>query len=295
MNAADNALLDRLAGRGAELPALGVSVTRILAAIEDEMSNSEEIADLMASDPSIAARTLALANSTLYNPMGITCETLADAVARLGLIELRNVVVATGVIDGFAEVSCPFDYLGFWKHCLTTAVAAGSLAERAPCIERSGRPGENPYFIAGLLHDVGIFALVHLQGRRYSKVLKNVEAGDTDLLDVERAAFNVSHQEVGAALIRDWGLPEGVAIAAQYHHDPGQAPAESRSWAQVIHLADWIADHQGHGVPVEGARAPFAHGSWFDLGMDTDDIPEVIADFTRAAERSEMMLSLVKS
>ena len=287
-------LLERVGGKGKPLPTLAASVSRILMALDDERSSAQEIADLMASDISIASRVLAVANSALYNPTGTPFASLGDAIPRLGFTEVRNIVVTTAVIDVFSDVECPFDYMGFWKHCLTAAIAAGALAERSPKVVLDGRPGENPYFVAGLMHDVGIFMLVQGQGRRYARALSEAEQRHIPLYRSERSKLGYTHCDVGAALIREWGLPEGVAVAAQYHHSPTEAPREQRLWAQIIHLADWIADHEGLGVSVEGEPGHFAEGTWFDLGIEVEEIPEVIADFTRAAERSEMMLALAK-
>ncbi len=295
MTRSDSELLERVGGRGRPLPALAVSVTKILGALDDELANAETIADIMASDVSIASRVLAIANSVIYNPSAVPFASLSDAISRLGFDEVRSIVVTTGVIDTFADADCPFDYAGFWKHCLTTAIAAGALAERSPKINLDGRPGDNPYFVAGLLHDVGIFMLVQCQGRSYARVLDDCIERHTTLMRSEQSKLGYTHTEVGAALIREWGLPEGVAVAAEFHHQPTEAPEELRTWAEVIHLADWIADHEGLGVSVEGASAHFAEGTWFDLGIEVDEIPDVIADFTGAAERSEMMLALVKS
>ena len=288
-------LLERVGGKGKPLPALATSVTRILRALDDDLANAQDIADLMASDISIAARVLAVSNSVMYNPSGTPFASLSDAVARIGFNEVRNIVVTTGVIDAFSAVDCPFDYMGFWKHCLTSAIAAGTLAGRSPKIDLGGSPGDNPYFVAGLMHDVGIFMLVQCQSRKYEKVLNDAVERHTTLMRAEHDKLGYTHAEVGAALIQEWGLPEGVSVAAEFHHNPTDAPAEFATWAQVIHLADWIADHEGLGVSVEGVSAHFAEGTWFDLGIGVDEIPDVIADFTLAAERSEMMLALVEA
>lgn len=205
---------------------------------------------------------------------------MTDAIARIGFNEVRNIVVTTGVIDAFSAAECPFDYMGFWKPCLTSAIAAGTLAQRSPKIDLGGSPGDNPYFVAGLMHDVGIFMLVQCQSRRYGRVLTDAVERHTTLVRSEHDKLGYTHAEVGAALIQEWGLPEGVSVAAEFHPRPTDAPEEFATWAQVIHLADWIADHEGLGVSVEGASSRFAEGTWFELGK-TDyhfdlSIPAVI-------------------
>ncbi len=274
------------------LPTLPASVTRVLEAIDDEQSGVEEIADLLATDAAITGRVLSVANSALFNPGGFAFASLAEAISRIGLLEVRDIVVTTGVVDIFSEMECPFDYLGYWKHCLTTALAAGAVADRSPGIAAASRPGSNPYFVAGLLHDLGILLLVRCLRSRYTGMFSEVARRRCPLHEVEREQLDFDHGAIGAALIRRWGLPEEIAVAAEFHHDPASAPSEHRVWAEVIHLADWIADHEGLGASIEGELEPFHHGSWYHLEIDVDDIPQVITDFARAARRSDALLAL---
>ncbi len=89
-----------------------------------------------------------------------------------------------------------------------------------------------------------------------------------------------------------WGLPENVVAAAEYHHNPDDCPAEFRLYAQVVDLADWISDHQGYGLAMEGPLGPFRESAWHDIGIPIEEIPCVIENFARAAETSEVLLSL---
>ncbi len=291
----DRRLLEALCRPPYEIPALSASVRRVLCAIDDDRSGAQDIADAMASDPAVAARVLAIANSSVYNPLGQQCDQLRDAVSRLGLEELRGIVVATGAIDTFSSIEGPFSQTAFWKHCLVTGIAAGVVANRAGKLERVGRPGENPYFVAGLLHDIGILVLIWFQGVAYIDVLDEARQGKGRLIDCERRAFRVHHGDVGGALMRTWGLPDHLCHAVQHHHDPLRAQLAFRPWAQIAHLADWIASHEGHGVTLDGFPGRFDSASWFDLGLDPDQIPELIAEFHEATEHAEMLLHAVKS
>ncbi len=279
-------------GADKDLPSLAPAVSRIIAALDDENSSADDVAELIAADMAISGRVLRLANSAIYNAAGQNIASVNEAIPRLGFREIRNIVLATGVIDVFRDLDCPFDYRGFWKHCLTTAIAAGMVAQRAPKINHSGTAGDNPYFVAGLMHDVGIFVLVRFLRERYSKVLMKAETEGRALYQVERESLGFDHMQVGAELIREWGLPDAVADAAEHHHHPGTAPQDHRIWAVVIHLADWIADHEGHGLSVEGALEHFVDSSWYELGLEIEAIPELIEDFAVAADRSDMMLAL---
>ncbi len=295
MNDRDRRLLEGLCGPPYEIPALSASVTGVLKAIDDELSGAQEIADAAASDPSLAARVLGLANSSAYNPLGQPCDDLRDAVSRLGLEELRGIVLVMGVVETFSSIEGPFSQTAFWKHSITTGIAAGVIAGCAEKLEHGVRPGENPYFTAGLVHDIGILALIWFQGGRYVDVLDEWQKGSDRLIDCERRAFTTNHAEVGGALIRTWGLPDHIACAVEYHHDPLRAKLAWRTWAQVVHLADWLADHEGYKLHLKGSPDRCDVGTWLDLGLDTHRIPELIAAFHDASEQAEMLLHVIKS
>jgi HD-like signal output (HDOD) protein len=280
--------------RKKDLPSFPQCVTQILEAIENEGSTIESIADLAAHDPAIASRLLKTANSVIYNPSAISTASICESISRIGLSELRNIVASLGVIDAFEARTFPFDYLGFWKHSLTAALAAGAIAARSTKVDSP--PGrENPYFISGMFHDVGIFLLANAFGKRYSSVLEKVASNDVPLYEVEKEVLGFAHPEVGAALIREWKLPDCVAVAAEFHHAPMESPEEFRHYVQIVHLADWIADHEGHGRGVEGRLEHFKEGAWYDLGIPIEAIPCVIEDFSQAAENSDLLLAIVRA
>jgi diguanylate cyclase (GGDEF)-like protein len=54
---------------------------------------------------------------------------------------------------------------------------------------------------------------------------------------LERQAFGFDHQQVGATLITDWGLPEGISEPMRYHHQFGDAPEKYRQTAEILTFA----------------------------------------------------------
>jgi HD-like signal output (HDOD) protein len=142
-----------------------------------------------------------------------------------------------------------------------------------------------------LLHDLGIPVMARAFGSRYRPILDRAKETTTPLWDLEREAFGYGHPEVGAALLRSWKFPEGVAMAAAHHHLPGGAPARYRPWVQVISLADWISEHAGYGLPIEENSLPIMEGVWFDVGVPIEATTEIIMDFDVAAGRSKNLVS----
>ncbi|MDP6977120.1 MAG: hypothetical protein QF570_00780 [Myxococcota bacterium] len=62
-----------------------------------------------------------------------------------------------------------------------------------------------------------------------------------------------------------------------------------------MHIADWIANNEGHAVTRDKFNERFDAGIWSDLDLDQDQLPELIADLHEAAEHAEFLLHAIKS
>ena len=64
-------------------------------------------------------------------------------------------------------------------------------------------------FCIGLLARIGELALATLFPGQYSEVLVQGRASDTDgLVELEREAFAMTHRELSAVMLADWGIPK---------------------------------------------------------------------------------------
>lgn len=290
-DAVTHADLLRDAGLRTSLPALPQSVHRVLGRLDAEGSGLEYAADAIAEDPVLTARVLRVANSPFFNPSAASTERVRDAVVRLGTDGTRNVVFTATVIKLFDPAQPPLDYKEFWRHSLVCAMATRGLGARARrwSAEEDGEPER--LFLAGLLHDVGVLAWAAKLGRRYGQIVEQAEREERPLYQVEREALGFGHPEVAGALIRAWGLPEEIALVAELHHEPALAPEALRHGVQLLHVGDWISHQVTTGRDPQRADR-MRESAWAELGLDADEIPEMIVDFERAAEQSDLFLAL---
>src|SRR5512132_1939582 len=144
--------VEAVVARVRELPALPAVVTELLVCFEQDNVRTDAIAERIARDQAIAARTLRLANSSFY---GMPCEvkTIREAIAVLGLRSARTLVTAVALRNRFgATPAAGIDLDAFWRHTIATALAARSLA-------RTLHTARDEAFTAGLLHDIGRLVL----------------------------------------------------------------------------------------------------------------------------------------
>ena len=97
---------------------------------------------------------------------------------------------------------------------------------------RAGQDPENA-FLCGLLHDIGIAAILIVLGER----AKSEAVLDAKVLD---EVVRQTHEDVSGMLVRLWKLPDEVAEVVAHHHnraDLGAAP----SLSAVVAIADALA------------------------------------------------------
>jgi len=121
---------------------------------------------------------------------------------------------------------------------LTKAVAARELSERFWRL-----PGDEP-FIAGLLQDLGMLALIQSLGAPYVQLVEGAAASGGDLLALEVQSLGFDHTQLSSRLLEGWGLPKTLVAATQSvqsAHEIDSIPAPARCMPQILHLAELLA------------------------------------------------------
>lgn len=221
---ADPALRALLGGVG-ELPSAPAVFVELSAIVEDPTATIDDVTKVVRRDPAVAAKVLHLASSAFYARGGPISD-LRGAVGRLGGRVVRMVALASAAFRPPPKVAPIIDRLQ------THGLAAASLAEAVV-----GDPEHREAaFVAGLLADLGMVALVTWFPDRYVPLLS---ATDPVPMHVrERDAFGITHADVGAYLLGLWGLPRNVVEAVSCHHEPtaiGEPARDPTLAAYVAH------------------------------------------------------------
>jgi diguanylate cyclase (GGDEF)-like protein len=169
---------------------------------------------------------------------------VVDAVAILGLNILRQLVLSLSLVDANQEGACKgFNYQYFWSHSLLRAIAAQQL------VLRGSLASPEEIFILGLLGQVGQLALASSYPQEYSTALGKVvltdEGAEQKLTDLEFTEFGLTHNQLTAELLTEWGIPQLFQKIAMHYKNPGLAgfTKGDRDWRllNVLHLADLLA------------------------------------------------------
>jgi len=265
---------DRLVEESPEFGSPPLVYQRLMEVINHPRGGAGDVANVIRQDTALTARLLKLVNSAFFSfPRRI--ETVSQAVSVVGTSQVRDLALATSVMEVFRDVPGELvDMERFWKHSLACGVAARILAglRREANVER--------FLVAGILHDVGRLVLYLRAPEASRDVLTRARTESSLLYEVERRMLGFDHGSVGGALMRRWNMPLSLAEALEHHHQPLRA-SRYPDEAATIHLADIIATALGIGSSGETFVPPVSQAAWTQLGLDARLLPSAVEDLDR--------------
>jgi HD-like signal output (HDOD) protein len=214
------------------LPQIAAEVMRLTSddprTDEESDASAAELARFIQRDVSLAGQVMRVANSALY-ARRTPVVTLSQAIAWLGVREIRNIAYAAAV-QGQLFNSSYFrrEMAEVWRESVITALFAQEIA-------RLKRRNVESAYLCGLLHRVGHAVILNRMG---IAALEHQLA--IDALTVARYA--AEHEaRVGAHLAASWCLPLSVASAIAHWRNPLEA-GHARTEVMEVALARQISD-----------------------------------------------------
>ena len=220
------------------LPSFPPVLTVIMAECTDDDVDFGELGALVSSDPALAARILAMANSCLLGGRA-RVSSIRSALTRLGL-RLTHATVLGFALTSRMDSSNGFDADRFWRYSLATSNAARILARK------NGAQDADEALAAGILQDVGMLALQCVLPEQYKQVLVEYHETAPPLHEIEARICGTTHMAVGTHLLQQWGLPEELYEPICHHHCAdeealGKLPAPVRNMAELLRVGDMVA------------------------------------------------------
>ena len=133
------------------------AVLRLQLALEDPDCHVEDAIRLVLSEPQLAARTVALANTAAFGAGGVQVTNVRAAVLRIGYRRLRGLVAALMVRQFGHRIADPLlraKAEQLWTHTAQVAALAQVLARRVTNVD------PDTALFAGIVHEVGGFYLL---------------------------------------------------------------------------------------------------------------------------------------
>lgn len=206
----------RLRQKVDDLPVLPSVIAGLMALDRSDDHYFEDVLELVESDPTFAARIMAVSNSAASAPRHEVASVRA-ALARLGATTTSDLVLAAAISRVFVPSS---DWeRSLWRHNLQ--VAAGMRA-MAPLVRGAVDP--DTAHAAGLLHDIGRLVFFSEAPEALQRIDEGQWSTPQELVDYERSVCGIDHAEVGRLACERWGLPATLAEVVGRHHDEATGP-----------------------------------------------------------------------
>lgn len=213
------------------LPSAPQAVTRLIRTFDNDNASLAEIVECIEADPVIVAKLLRLANSPFFF-RGRSIENAGDAVRLLGLSQVRSLVIGLIARERFPALP-PALLDQFWRFTMTCAELARELARKTSAESEAAYTG-------ALLHMIGALVMRVAMTERMMALDRVCPALAIGRGEAETQALGYCYAEVGAALARQWQLPERIVRIIATQRAPGSDKDGGRE-AAVVLLSSWRA------------------------------------------------------
>lgn len=257
---------------------------RVRDVVDDPNATTSDRAKALQLDPGIAARLLRMANNPSYRSSR-QVDSMSGMLQLLGTQGVKDVVAATTVGQTFAGMPIHLmDLSKFWRKSVFCALLAQKIAQSCGVAA-----SEQPY-VAGLLRDIGHAVLYQTVPQRAQSAL--IEAGylEASLAEVEQSNIGCDFAEVGAELVRSWGLPVQIEQAVRCQLSPKDAGAFIIQ-ASIVHVAGVMADYEELDSARRPAALPFSSQAIVATGFKPDSFSTLLAE---ARAQLQEMLAMVQ-
>ena len=237
--------------------------------ISDPRFTAEDLGRVIGKDPGLSVRLLKLVNSSFYG-FQARIDTIPRAITIVGVEDLQSLVLETAVIDKFSRIPCELvDMTEFWLRSVQCAVIAKLLAKESAVLH------SERLFLAGLLHDLGSLVFYYELPDESREILLTA-VGDRRLVGgLEQEIIGFTHADMGAELMRLWGLPESLCEAIACYLNPEVAQAHKLD-AYLLCLASRLTEFSQQEDFVEQVLAEFSDQALSVIRLDIKQVTSVV-------------------
>ncbi|HEY3433928.1 MAG TPA: diguanylate cyclase [Rhodocyclaceae bacterium] len=221
-----------------ELPSPKGAALAIVRLTQKEDVPLNELAKAIGADPAFAGRLIKAANSAQAGGRRPVAS-IPDALSVLGISTVRTLALGFSLLSNYSKGKCQaFDYEKFWSHSLVCGLAFQVLMQRT----RAAVADEA--FCVGLLARVGTLALATIFPEDYSRLLSECAGKEEDaLVTAEEKAFALTHSQLTAAMLDDWGIPKVFTDPVMFHDTPEHSRFEEGTRPHHLTMALALSEH----------------------------------------------------
>lgn len=237
--------------------------------VSDPRFSIKEIGQVISKDPALSARLLKIVNSSLYGFQS-RVDRVSRAVSIIGVEELKNLVLATSVVTSFNNIPTELvDMTDFWLRSVRCGLIAKNLAKESAILH------QERLFLTGLLHDIGSLVFYCELPEKSLEVLLLANHDQRLIAELEHKIMGFTHAELGAVLIKSWGMPESLHEAIEYYLTPELAQVHKLD-TYILSLASQLTNAHQNGVTIDDIIAGYSEEALSLMRLDITQVNHVM-------------------
>lgn len=271
-----------IACKTVEIATLPEVTLRIVQVVQDPRSTAHDLHRIVSNDPALSARVLRVVNSAFYGLPG-QIGSIDRAIMMLGLNAVKNIAIAASLSKLFRSPKTAGGFSGkeLWMHSVAVG-ASNKLITKA-----IGLSLPDEAFLAGLIHDLGLVAVMQCFDNKVPELIELVESG-MPFRQAEDQVLGANHENIGAILAKTWKFPRSFQCVAGYHHRPEDLAKEHRLLATVTHISDVLCAMKELGISLTTETEEINGELLDEIGLTVDQLNQV-------AENIEAELDVVRA
>ncbi len=206
-----------------KMPKLPPYVSKLTGMLISDTASTRSVVEVAKTDPSLTATVLKTVNSSYFGLRHKIVD-FQHALVLLGFNQIYQIIASKGIQSTMPKTP---EFQQLQLHSMTLSVLCFEISHAT-------RQGSAPLLsTVGLLHDIGKSVIL---------LLKHQHPNMAFLLNLLDPGM------IGALLLREWQIPEEIAVVLEYQNNtaltpPDSIPDEYRVNTSVLHIAHLVSDY----------------------------------------------------
>jgi HD-like signal output (HDOD) protein len=221
------------------LPAMPELVMRLMQLVDDPVSTTQQLEQVLLDDPSVVLKLLQTVNSTTFKGNNKQDPSLKEAIVRLGTKKVAAIAQQIKLMNSFVRPEeSEFDIGRFWEHSLACALVADILPFALEV-------QFDAYWVSCILHDLGKMVLGFFFWDHFHQISEVARLRGCSFHEAEtHSGTTVEHDQVGQLLLIKSKVNADLIQAVRGHHAlAGEAPPLSK----LLFIANNLSKDLGFG------------------------------------------------
>jgi diguanylate cyclase (GGDEF)-like protein len=269
----------------AGLPSLPDVALRLIHVSADPNAGVRDVVSVVRTDPGMATRIVKAVNSPYFG-LNAEVSSVEGAVPLLGTSAVVSLALSFTLIDG-QQTSQQKTH---WSQSLLKAVVAEYIARK------KGYLAPRDFFLAGLLADVGVLAMLNTIPEQYIPIFELATETSSVLSQIENDHLGFDHIQIGVELTTRWLLSNTLVTAIRYHHedfDTIEACHQESFYPLIktIRFSTCVCDYLTF-ASKDHIRAELQDCGARFFGLDSEHLDEVLREVRQRADEMSALMSI---